>query len=81
MLTAKPAPKIWGTLPAGPKKTIYKDQHGLSSVVVLCNGVYHHAALIEIDGESMVSFRRVDKRDHTFCVCTTAAVNILEEPT
>lgn len=80
MITTKPAPKIWGTLPAGPKKTIYRDPHDSSAVVVLCNGVYHYATLIEIDGESMVSCRRVEKRENTFCVCTTAAVNILEEP-
>jgi hypothetical protein len=79
MLTEKKLEKqIWATIPAGPLKIIYKDIQGLSTIFVKCKGVYYSALLIEIDGESTVSFRRVENRDNVLCICTTGEIRILE---
>lgn len=79
MLTEKKSDKkIWSTIPAGPLKIIYKDIQGLSTIFVKCKGIYYSALLIEIDGESMVGFRRIENRDNVMCVCTTGDVHILE---
>lgn len=67
----------WQKLPAGRLKTICRDPARHADFRVIYKGVEYYSNMIEIDGESAVSLRRVGNEDNVFCVCTTAAVSLM----
>ena len=67
----------WQKLPAGRLKTICKDPAGHAQFRVIYKGVEYYSDMIEIDGESAVSMRRVGDTENVFCVCTTSSVNLM----
>lgn len=67
----------WQKLPAGRLKTICRDPAGHASFRVIYKGVEYYSDMVEIDGDSSVSMRRVGDDNNVFCVCTTASVSLM----
>lgn len=67
----------WQKLPDGRLKVICRDPGNRAKFRVIYKGVEYYSDMIEIDGESSVSMRRVGDKENVFCVCTTSSVNLM----